>query len=119
MRCSPPMVRQYLYMRLQHDSKDMTYAETRDLILNYNKASVIWQGSTTQDGLTVVLDSRNDDPMGINRLWSESQKGKGKGEKGKDQKFQAESCKCVQSARQTWKLQHCKAVQKLTIRCKR
>ena len=91
MRCSPPMVRQYLYMRLQHDSKDMTYAETRDLILNYDKASVIWQGSTTQDGLTVVLDSRNDDPMGINRLWSESQKGKGKGQKGKDQKGKGKS----------------------------
>ena len=86
IRCAPPTVRQFLYMRLQQETSDMSYAETRDLILNYNKASVIWKGTKNQDGMMVLLDSRQDDNMDVDRLQQDdSHKGKGKGkyDKGK------------------------------------
>ena len=86
MRCAPPAVRQFLYMRLQQETSEMSYEETRDLILNYDKASVIWKGTKNQDGMMVMLDSRQDDNMDVDRLQQDDYhkgKGKGKYDKGK------------------------------------
>ena len=86
IRCAPQNVRQFLYLRMQDDSRTLSYTQTRDLILSYDKANVVWRGQVTNDGLTIVTDTR-DDPMDVDRIQQQQgRKGKGKGDgKGRDQ----------------------------------
>ena len=58
IRCAPQSVRQFLYLRMQDDTRSMNYKQTRDLILSYDKASVVWKGHVTPSRLTVMTDNR-------------------------------------------------------------
>ena len=82
IRCAPQSVRQFLYLRMQDDTRSMNYKQTRDLILSYDKASVVWKGHVTPSGLTVMTDNRESDAMEVDRIENKG-KGRGKG-KGKD-----------------------------------
>ena len=85
LRCAPQAVRQLLYLRMNEDGSSMTYPKARDLLLNYDKANVVWKGEVTANGLTIVSDTR-DDPMEVDQLRQQRKgdkgKGKGKWEKG-------------------------------------
>ena len=78
---APQAVRQFLYLRMNEDGSSMTYSKARDLLLNYDKANVVWKGEVTANGLTILSDTR-DDPMEVDQVRQQRKGDKGKG-KGK------------------------------------